>query len=100
MLIDFGFARRYEKGKPMTTGIGTAYYIAPEVLKGSYSEKCDVWSAGVVSYVMFCGCPPFDGETDPEIVKAVETAELRFDGFVWKTVPAEGKALDLFIVSR
>lgn len=51
--------------------LGTAYYIAPEVLNGNYDERCDIWSIGVILYILLSGIPPFPGATDDEIMKKV-----------------------------
>jgi|TARA_B110000967_G_scaffold172594_1_gene183707 calcium-dependent protein kinase len=54
-------------GAKLSTIHGTSYYIAPEVLKKNYDEKCDVWSIGVILYILLSGKPPFDGKSDNEI---------------------------------
>ena len=50
---------------------GTPYYIAPEILNGTYTEKCDVWSIGVIVYIMLSGKPPFTGSNEDEILSHV-----------------------------
>jgi calcium-dependent protein kinase len=50
---------------------GTAYYIAPEILNGEYTEKVDVWSCGIMLYVLLCGCLPFSGENEREVFTAI-----------------------------
>ena len=62
---------------------GTPYYIAPEVLSGNYDEKCDLWSIGVILYMMMCGRPPFGGSSDEEIIEKVKTGEYEFEPEYW-----------------
>jgi len=50
---------------------GTSYYIAPEVLFEEYDEKCDMWSIGIILYILLTGKPPFDGADDKQIIKKV-----------------------------
>ena len=63
----------------MNTKVGTPYYISPDVLSGSYDKSCDLWSAGCILYIMLCGYPPFNGDSDAEIIKNVQKGELIFD---------------------
>ena len=60
-IIDFGLSRKYSKDVKLHSVLGTPYYVAPEVLKGSYDQKCDIWSIGAMTYLLLCGRPPFNG---------------------------------------
>ena len=92
-LIDFGTAKVFLKGKKETKFIGTSYYIAPEVLKESYDQKCDVWSCGVIMYILLCGYPPFNGNTNNDIYNAIKNNLPYFHGEDWKDITPE--AIDL-----
>lgn len=70
----------------MKARLGTAYYIAPEVLKGEYDEKCDVWSCGVILYILLCGYPPFNGDTDLEIFERIKIGRFDFPSPEWDCV--------------
>jgi calcium-dependent protein kinase len=77
----------------MSTRLGTAYYIAPEVLGGEYDEKCDVWSCGVILYILLCGYPPFNGQTDDQIHQSISRGKYSFPEEEWNAVSKEGKIL-------
>ncbi len=70
-VIDFGTSQSFDPNSKMHQTYGTPYYIAPEILAGEYTEKCDVWSCGVILYILLSGKPPFDGDTDEEILRNV-----------------------------
>ncbi|PHT80928.1 Phosphoenolpyruvate carboxylase kinase 2 [Capsicum annuum] len=74
--------------------VGTPYYVAPEVLLGKeYNEKVDVWSMGVILYIMLSGVPPFYGETPTETFQAVIRGNLRFPTKLFRSVSSEAKDL-------
>ena len=83
-LIDFGLARRHDKGDaPMSNPVGTSYYMSPELLRGKYDKSCDVWSVGVVTYILLSGYPPFNGNSDSVIQDAARKGKLHFSGNSW-----------------
>lgn len=55
------------------------YYISPEILTGNYDQSCDIWSMGVILYILLCGVPPFYGDTDQEILQMIKEGEYNFD---------------------
>jgi calcium-dependent protein kinase len=71
--------------------LGTPYYIAPEVLAKNYGPKCDLWSCGVLTYIVLSGMPPFNGSTDQEIMKKVKIGKFTFADPVWNNVSESGK---------
>jgi calcium-dependent protein kinase len=90
-LIDFGLAYRWKesmrgelaaKGEKKLVGtvkisITQSYYIAPEIISGSYDQRCDIWSAGVILYILLTAVPPFDGDSDKAIIEQVR--KLKYD---------------------
>ena len=70
-ICDFGTSLMVEKGGVQKKLVGSSYYIAPEVLKKHYNQKCDIWSCGVILYILLSGKPPFEGEDDNEIMANV-----------------------------
>jgi calcium-dependent protein kinase len=92
-LIDFGTSREFEAEKKMTGTHGTPYYIAPEVLEHSYNEKCDVWSCGVILYIMLSGTPPFNGSNDEEIISSVKRGQYSFELQEFKQISDHAKRL-------
>ena len=87
-IIDFGLSKYGPAGEDhMHTRVGTPYYIAPEVLKGKqYSNKVDIWSIGVISYMLLSGKPPFAGREDSKIIAKVRKGDFSFKHEVWSTV--------------
>ncbi|KAL4472084.1 hypothetical protein ABPG72_001082 [Tetrahymena utriculariae] len=92
-VIDFGLSKNFDHNQAMTTKAGTPYYISPEVLQGKYDESCDIWSGGVILYILLSGNPPFYGDTDPEILEAVKKGQFSFDIPEFSSVSQEAQDL-------
>jgi len=90
-VIDFGLAKYNPDGMRMKTKAGTPYYVSPQVLDGNYSEKCDVWSCGVICYVLLCGYPPFYGDDDKQILRMVRLGNYDYPSPDWDNTSAEAK---------
>ena len=89
-VIDFGLSQACDRLK---TKVGTAYYVSPEILNGNYTHLCDIWSAGVILYILLSGDPPFNGPNDNAIYNKVAQMKFSFPENKWKNVSKEAKDL-------
>ena len=92
-IVDWGYATQMKQRERLHEMDGISYYIAPEVLEGDYDEKCDIWSCGVILYILLCGYAPFYGENDKEIYNQVLKGEYDFPKEEWQNVSEEAKNL-------
>jgi calcium-dependent protein kinase len=75
----------------MTTKIGTPYYVSPEILEGKYDNSCDIWSIGVITYIMLCGYPPFNALNENLLFKKILDCDYKFAEEDWKSISEEAK---------
>lgn len=92
-VIDFGTSAIFDHKQRLSHKYGTAYYIAPEILTKKYDEKCDIWSCGVILYIILSGKPPFYGKNDKEILNSVMAGHYSIQGAEWARISPEAKSL-------
>ncbi|URD89889.1 calcium-dependent protein kinase [Musa troglodytarum] len=90
---DFGLSVFIEEGKVYRDIVGSAYYVAPEVLRRSYGKEVDIWSAGVILYILLSGVPPFWAETDKGIFNAILQGHIDFESAPWPSISYSAKDL-------
>lgn len=100
VIIDFGTSRVVKDKQKMSKTYGTVFYMPPEVIAGNYDEKCDVWSAGVILYILLCGYVPFGGDTDAEIFDSIINNQLEFFSPEWDNISDDCKDLLLHMLER
>ncbi|GLU19336.1 hypothetical protein SLE2022_355920 [Rubroshorea leprosula] len=91
--IDFGLSVFFEPGQKFNEIVGSPYYMAPEVLKRNYGPEVDVWSAGVILYILLCGVPPFWAETEQGVAQAIIRSVIDFKRDPWPKVSDNAKDL-------
>jgi len=94
MLCDFGFAKKLDEEQvtELQTACGTPGYVAPEVIsRQPYGAACDVWSLGVVAYILLCGYPPFRADNKKQLFQRIRNAEFKFDQEWWSQISQEAK---------
>ncbi|CAK4276809.1 hypothetical protein Ae201684P_009725 [Aphanomyces euteiches] len=89
-LADFGFAKRADV--PLTTACGTPGYVAPEVLESKpYGKPVDIWSIGVITYILLCGYPPFHDDNHHALFRKIKKGAFEFDSPYWDAVSDDAK---------
>jgi len=91
-IADFGFAKRMADG--LSTACGTPGYVAPEIINGTeYGEAVDIWSLGVITYILLCGYPPFHDDNQSMLFRLIRAGKFEFDSPYWDEVSNEAKDL-------
>ncbi|CAA7409087.1 unnamed protein product [Spirodela intermedia] len=99
-VADFGLSVFIEEGKRYKDGVGSCYYVAPEVLRGDYGKEVDVWSAGVILYMLVCGLPPFWAESERGIYEAIMRGYIDFETDPWPSISNSAKDLVRKMLTR
>lgn len=90
---DFGLSVFYKQGDQFKDIVGSAYYIAPDVLKRKYGPEVDIWSVGVMLYILLCGVPPFWAESENGIFNAILRGHVDFSSDPWPSISPSAKDL-------
>ncbi|MBA0574880.1 hypothetical protein Golob_027925 [Gossypium lobatum] len=90
---DFGLSVFYKPGECFSDVVGSPYYVAPEVLRKHYGPEADVWSAGVILYILLSGVPPFWAETEMGIFRQILQGKIDFDSEPWPAISDSAKDL-------
>ena len=90
-VIDFGLSKKYSPGSHLMEGVGTIYTMAPQVLQGMYTSKADLWSVGVIAYMLLSSEMPFRGKKRRHVIDKIMRCSYSFGGERWGGVSDEAK---------
>ena len=91
-IIDFGLSKHFKISK-LSSRVGSVHYVSPEVLGQNYTEKCDIWSCGVLLFLLLSGRLPFNGQDENEIFTKIKKCKYDMNDDVWKNISNEAKDL-------
>ena len=91
--IDFGLSTFFRDNQVFVDLVGSPYYVAPEVLRRRYGREADIWSCGVILYILLSGVPPFWAQTEQGIFDAILQSSLDLDSDPWPKISSEAKEL-------
>lgn len=92
-VADFGFSKMFDN-QNLNQMLGSPLYMAPEIIKKQvYDEKVDIWSTGVLLYILFCGKPPFVAQTKSQVFHKIKHEQPSFDSLEWDKVNKDAKNL-------
>jgi calcium-dependent protein kinase len=90
-IIDFGLSKKYAQEEKLHDAVGTVYTMAPEVLLGDYDNKVDIWSIGVISFMLLSSSLPFYGKTRPHVIRKIIKGRFTFKGVRWHSISQKAK---------
>lgn len=100
-IIDFGLAAETNDSFGMLwTDVGTSYFKAPEIYEGSYGKKCDVWSLGVILYMLLSGWYPYNSDSPTELYYKIQKLDVKFPDNKWGHISEDAKDLLINMIDR
>lgn len=100
-LTDFGFATFFDSKNQLDEVLGSPLYMPPEICKHeTYGPSVDIWSAGVMTYIMLCGRPPFFGSSKDDVYRAIQNDVLKMNSREWDKISPEAKDFVILCLNK
>lgn len=91
-ITDFGFACHFDPDQKLSISLGSPLYMAPEIVNHKpYNNTVDIWSIGIIAYIILCGKPPFAGASKDDIFDSIRHKNPHFGGSTWSNISDDAK---------